>query len=349
MILSPFLGTTTPLAGYGLIDKVWQNRDTETPFSAFLPGKIPAMAHFRKRSGGWSVEIERRGIRESKTFQHKAEAQAWAARREAEIRGGEVGIPNFTLDAVFERYARDVSAKKKGRKWEEDRIALVRRDPLALVRLRDFGKVQVAAWRERRLKAVSAASVRREWNLLNHACNLAVEEWGWLKVNPFKLVKRPADGKARTRIATDAEIATLLERSSPNMARVIRFALETGMRAGEIASLTAEDISGSVATLRDTKNGTSRQVPLSKVALEQLPAPFGLTAGGISCQFTKRCREEPPIVGLTFHDLRRLAITRLAKKLDPLTLAKMVGHRDLKMTLNVYYAVNMADVAALLD
>lgn len=342
------------------------------------------MATFYKIPSGWRAQVARQGVRKSRAgFLTKTAAKAWADKVEAEILGGEVAIPNLTLDAVFERYGRDVSAKKKGAKWEEARIGLVRRDPLARARLRDFGKVEVAAWRDRRLQAVSAASVRREWNLLNHACNLAVNEWGWLKVNPFKLVKRPADGKARTRIATDAEIATLLERASPNMQRVIRFALETGMRAGEIAGLRAEDIVGNVATLRDTKNGTSRQVPLSKLALEQVSmsggvesrhavvpcnprtcmaliavgsgssAPpahpiFNLTAGSISGLFAKLCREVG-IVGLTFHDLRRTAIVRLSKKLDPMTLAKMVGHRDLKMTLNVYYQINAADVAALLE
>jgi integrase len=32
---------------------------------------------------------------------------------------------------------------------------------------------------------------------------------------------------------------------------------------------------------------------------------------------------------LTFHDTRHEAITRLAKKLQELDLARMVGHRDL--------------------
>lgn len=290
--------------------------------------------------------MARHGVRKSRScFPTKTAAQAWANKTEAEILGGESVIPNLTLDAVFERYGRDVSAGKKGEKWEKARIGLLRRDPLALVRLKEFGRVEVAAWRERRLKEVSAASVRREWNLLNHACNLAVNEWGWLKENPFRLVKRPADGKARKRIATDAEIAVLTERASPNMRRVIVFALETGMRAGEIAGLSAEDVSGSVAIVRDSKNGTSRDVPLSAKALEQLPAPFGLTAGSISGLFAKTCRQEPPITGLTFHDLRRTAIVRLSKKLDPMTLAKMVGHRDLKMTLNVYYQADMQEVA----
>lgn len=346
---SPFLGTLTPLAGYALIDKPGQTRDTKSHRLAFHPAKILPMAHFRKRSGAWQAIIERQGVHESKTFPLKGEAQAWAARREAEIRGGEKGIPNLTLDAVFERYGREVSEGKKGRKWEQARIGLVRRDPLALVRLRDFTGTHVAQWRDRRLQSVSGASVRREWNLLGHACETAVYEWGWLKSNPFGKefkVKRPTDGKARKRIATPEEIERLTGAASENLRRVIVFALETGMRAGEIASLKVSTISGQVAKLDDSKNGTSREVPLSKVALEQKP-PFSLTAGSISAMFA-RLTAEVGIEGLTFHDLRATAATRLSKKLDPYQLAKMFGWKDMDMVLT-YYRETAADVAALLD
>ena len=350
-------------------------RTVSSTFGSFFTHNLP-VATFYKLPSGWRAQVARHGVRKSRAcFPTKTAAQAWANKVEAEIIGGEVSIPNLTLDSVFERYGREVSEGKKGRKWEQARIGLVRRDPLALVRLRDFTGTHVAQWRDRRLQSVSGASVRREWNLLGHACETAVYEWGWLKSNPFGKefkVKRPTDGKSRKRIATPEEIERLTGAASENLRRVIVFALETGMRAGEIASLKPEDIYGKVAIIRDSKNGTSREVPLSKVALEQingrpsgdssgaaeqvkcrgneLPPPtlFRLTAGSISAMFA-RLTAEVGIEGLTFHDLRRTAIVRLAKKLDPLTLAKMVGHLDLKMTLNVYYQADMGKVAALLD
>ena len=48
-------------------------------------------------------------------------------------------------------------------------------------------------------------------------------------------------------------------------------------------------------------------------------------------------------------DLRREATTRLAKKLDVLTLAKVTGHRDLRVLSRVYYAPDMGEVAERLD
>jgi integrase len=302
------------------------------------------MATFRKRGKTWRVEIERRGVRRSATFESKQAATAWAARQEAEIMAGVRGeVPNLTVAALLERYAREVSPGKKGERWEVVRLTALERDELAKVKLRDLDAPHVSAWQQRRLQAVSSATVRRERNLLNNVFEIARKEWRWLGKNPFEGVRRPKDGKARTRIATDGEIVKLLAAASPEMSKAITIALESGMRAGEIAS--NPEIRGRVAHLRDTKNGEAREVPLSARAVECFPVT--LTAGSISALFARLC-EDCEIDGLTFHDLRATAITRLARKLDALQLAKMIGHKNPKM-LMVYYRETAADIAARLD
>lgn len=52
---------------------------------------------------------------------------------------------------------------------------------------------------------------------------------------------------------------------------------------------------------------------------------------------------------LHFHDTRREALSRLSEKVDVMTLAKISGHRDIKILLNTYYAPKMEDVVKLLD
>lgn len=42
---------------------------------------------------------------------------------------------------------------------------------------------------------------------------------------------------------------------------------------------------------------------------------------------------------LHFHDTRREALTRLSKKVDVMTLAKISGHKDISILQNVYYAL----------
>jgi integrase len=129
------------------------------------------------------------------------------------------------------------------------------------------------------------------------------------------------------------------------------FAIETGMRMGEIAALKWSDIDKTVANVRRGKTAAAaRRVPLSPEALrllKQLPKDnetcFGLLPKQIDALFRK-ARDKALINDLHFHDSRATAVGRLAKKLDILDLAKMIGHKDLRM-LQVYYRDSAEDIA----
>ena len=128
------------------------------------------------------------------------------------------------------------------------------------------------------------------------------------------------------------------------------------MRAGEIVGLTDKTVDRTtrVATLPRTKNGSVRKVPLSTAALkllDELPETdgplFNLNSQQIDALFRK-VRDKAQIWDLHFHDSRHEAITRLAKKVDVLSLARMVGHKDIKM-LMVYYNETAEELAQRLD
>lgn len=53
--------------------------------------------------------------------------------------------------------------------------------------------------------------------------------------------------------------------------------------------------------------------------------------------------------GLHFQDTRREALTRLAKKLSVMDLAKVSWHRDISILQNTYYAPDIAELAQKLD
>lgn len=315
------------------------------------------MASIKPHNGKWRAFVFKAGIRKSKVFDVKAKAVAWATHEEAEILSGKHGdVPDKTFGQLLSKYANEVSVTKRGERWERLRIALTCRDEIARVHLRELDARHVAAWRDRRLTQVSAASVRREWNLLSNACTIAVKEWKWLKENPMREVRRPPPTDARDRIATDEEIERILfclgytkdEAPTTASARVgasVLFAIETGMRAGEITGLRWDRVFLDKAYCNIIGGKTAsakRDVPLSAEAMriiQQMPADsdilFNISTTQIDALFRK-ARAKALVEGLTFHDLRHTAITRLAKKLDVLALARMVGHRDLKM-LMVYY------------
>lgn len=312
------------------------------------------MASFQKRLGKWRAQVARNGVRRSGTFITKAQAEAWAARIETDILDGEAGIiPSKPFRDALDKYAKEVSPSKRGARWEKLRLALIGRDPLGAVLLPALASSDFAAWRDRRLRQVSAGSVLREWTLLRHVVTVARGEWGWLKENPLAGVRRPPAPHARDRLATCEELERVIyclgwdggmpETATARVAVAALFAVETAMRAGEIAGLTKERINTQArfARLETTKNGKPRDVALSPGALwliEQLPAMnpvFGLTTSQIDSLWRKG-RDRAGVGDLRFHDLRHLAITRLAKRLGVLELARMVGHRDIRQ-LAVYF------------
>ena len=70
---------------------------------------------------------------------------------------------------------------------------------------------------------------------------------------------------------------------------------------------------------------------------------FGVTSASCDALFRK-AKGRAMIDGLHFHDTRREATSRLSKKVDVLTLAKITGHKDIRM-LMVYYEEDMSSVA----
>lgn len=328
------------------------------------------MASYRKRSGGWRAEVAKLGIRDSQTFETKAAAVAWATAREAGIlaqAGKSRTTVSMTLSEALRRYKRDVSPTKAGQRWEELRLDKFDRELEWVGEMMDrITSEQVAQWRDVRLKKVKTATVRREMTLLSSVFELARREWKACLVNPVRDAKRPSNGQPRERRVAPGEISALLNRLGfvegqppvtllQELAYAFLIALETAMRQGEILGMTAKwvNLRERFVRLPMTKNGSSRNVPLSKRAGELLgplyhgkgadDRLFKLESASADTMF-RRVRDELGIDGLTFHDTRHEAITRLARKVDVLDLARITGHKDLK-SLMIYYNATASELA----
>ena len=321
------------------------------------------MAAFKQlESGKWQVQIFKAGKRTSKSFPTKKAAKDWAAREEyLAVNAEPVGSTMLVKD-VFDRYANEVSVLRKGEKWEVVRLNKIGRDEIGDIVISKLRSADIADWRDRRLLEVMPASVAREMNLISGVMTVARKEWGYLSSNPVTDVRKPNKPPPRDRVVTASELEALalsagsdLQNITARVFHAFLFACETAMRAGEIVVLTWEnvDLDRAVAHLPTTKNGYSRDVPLSTEAVRLLKAlpeadpVFGLNSSQTESLFRK-IRKRAHVEGLVFHDSRRTATTKLATKLDVLKLAKMTGHRDLKILLNTYYKADPADDAKLL-
>ena len=311
------------------------------------------MASFTERKGQWQVRVRRHGFPTLvATFPTKRDAEVWAAQQEADIGRGRF-IDNreaerTTLQECLDRYQREVSPLKKGYRKEVSVINRWRRSALAPRTVASIRGMDVAAYRDTRLKEVSAHTVANELILLSHLFNVARKEWGMDGLqNPVSLVRRPKRPRGRDRRVLPGEEERLLATASPMLRRAIILALETAMRQSEIAGLAAPDLDlrARVVRLVDTKNGESRLVPLSSRALEALQdGPIGLTANSLSHAFANQCKAVG-INGLRFHDLRREATSRFFERgLSAMEVAAITGHKTWVM-LRLYTALKPEDLA----
>jgi integrase len=324
----------------------------------------------KQADGSWRIQIEIAGVRSSKSASTKRECENWAAIRTAELRNdAKTGLSgNHTLLAALRKYATDVSPKNKGERWEVIRLtALERQLPVSLP-IQRITPDLLGQWRDGRLLKVKPSSVLREMKLLSSVFEVARREWRWIAENPLKDVRKPSSPEHRTRTIKFSETRRLLRsmtyhRGKPQsitqaLAVCMLFALSTGMRNGEIMALTWTNVKDGYVYLPETKTDKSRDVPLSKVGkrlLERMRGfnsvlVFGLTSQTRDTLFRKY-RDRVGVDGLTWHDLRHSAATRLGKglgkaeKLTVLELCKIMGWSDPKMAM-VYVNPTVQDLAA---
>lgn len=327
-------------------------------------------------NGKWRAQIFVKGQRDTQVFRTQREAKSWASTREDEMRRLR-GVPEdqkHTLRQTLERYVEEVTEKKKGSHHETLRIRSFLRDFPELVNLSlaDVKTPALAAWRDSRLKTVAGSTVNRDINWLRNALLIARDEWHWMTHNPFAGFRFPNDPAPRDRRVTPAEVKAICRgcnyvtgRAPISKTQEVAFAflisLRTSMRAGEILSLGKDnvDMKKRTATLSHKMQyltGKPRVVPLTRHAVRLL-APlmhkdrcFTIGAGSLATLFRKErdllAKTIPSIATLHFHDARAEALTRLSRKVDVMTLAKISGHKDLSILQNTYYRESAEDIAA---
>lgn len=315
------------------------------------------MATFRNRNSKWQARVQIKGhaVR-SKTFINKVDAERWAKQIEVEIQKGSytnlILAERTTFAEIIERYIAEVLPTMRGGKADYIRLKALARHPISKLNMVALTPQKIAQHRDERLKEIAPATVIRELSYFSSIITHARKEWGININNPVALVAKPKNTQGRSRILDATETNALFEALKPTgrrsiwMLPLVKLALETAMRRGELLGLRWEDIDFQKRTiyLQLTKNGTSRIVPLSSHAIQilnEMPPSidgriFPITHEVVSQAFN-RARKKSGVKDVRFHDLRRMAITRMAEKLPNLIeLSAVSGHKSLAM-LKRYY------------
>jgi len=210
-------------------------------------------------------------------------------------------------------------------------------------------QAEIIAKKKKPKEVINFATINRELSCLRRVLNWYRKQKRIKFDNPASCFEMYRE-QARERVMTEEEERRFFEsgKPSPEIRDIVIFALATGMRRSEIFRLKKTDVLlgdlGGFIILRDTKNGESRRVPLTKEltaflkkVINEYPESehvFNQKNGqpyrDLKEGYNAACKRAG-IEGLRFHDLRHTFCTRMANEgVSPFVIMQIVGHKDTK-------------------
>ncbi len=216
------------------------------------------------------------------------------------------------------------------------------------VYLEELERRDVRQWLHARAAPVSA---NRDLALLRAVYAHAIER-GWCESNPASSVRRRTE-RPRRRIATPAELRTLVEQATPMWRAILAVAVLTGMREGELRLLRRDALTEDGVLLARPKTGAESLITWTAALRDAIAAAleaqrveslyvFPSRKGGPYTEYGfrttwRRLCDRARVDGLQFRDLRRTAATAAATLEDARDL---LGHTSTAITRRVYRTRN---------
>jgi integrase len=277
----------------------------------------------------------------------------------AQIAEGKWFVPergvDKTVKELMERYLRDHSGPNKSPKsHRSDRC-------VAAHLIRAFGDLTLKEVRpsllaehkaKRRSEGAAPKTINIELGILSHAFQLAVKEWEWIGDNPVLRVSREKVRNLIERWLTSEEERRLLAASPTWLQEIIMFAVNTGLRQGEILNLQwpKVDLFRKTITLLEQKNGAKDTLPVNAKALEVLKARAKVRSLKSDYVFYNgagnrmdardllrvfyRVMKKADVKDFRFHDLRHTFATRLVQAgVDIYTVQKLGRWKTISMVM----------------
>jgi len=198
------------------------------------------------------------------------------------------------------------------------------------------------------------ARANRVWSILRAALNHAFDnervsdDRAWRRLKPFRNVDQP-----QTRFLRIEECRRLIAAGGAELRPLVQGCLFTGLRLGELLALTVADVGEDHVTVRHSKTGKARRVPLNEEGVEFFGGLLNGKSRGetlfVGAECTPRTKMwlsramraacatakiEPPV---EFRQLRTSYGSLLLNADAPLsTISELLGHKDTRMTRRHY-------------
>jgi integrase len=207
------------------------------------------------------------------------------------------------------------------------------------------------AWRDKLASTAGRRQADYAWAVLARVLSWGLDR-GLVLANPCARGGRLYRGSRADKVWTPADEAAFQARAPVNLRLALMLALWTGQRQGDLLRLPWSAYDGQRIRLRQSKTGTPVVIlvgaPL-KAALDAAPklSPIILTnsAGkpwtspGFRAAWSRACKTAG-VSGVTFHDIRGTAVTRLALVGSTVAeIASITGHslRDVHAIIDAHY------------
>ena len=270
-----------------------------------------------------------------------------------------------TLSEVWPHYLAWAKIHKKSWNMDESRYRIYLKESLGHLPMDSIKPYQVQSILNKMHPEFKPSTITKVLMLAKRLYSWSIEQGLYEGKNPCAVIKAPRYDNRVTNTLSQNQLERLLKVLDdwPNKipTLIIRFALYSGKRKGEILNLQWSDIDlqNGFITLRETKSGPMQKAPLNKHCLEIIQSASSLKKdspyvfpsrtgtryyyGGIDKTW-RLIRKKADLGKFRFHDLRHTYASYLASsgKVDIYTLKELLGHSDIKMTMRYAHLINGA-------
>lgn len=328
----------------------------------FAPDNEAAVANvraYRTSTGGkrFVALVRIRGFKPtSKSFSAKRGALDWAAARERELRaqrergGARQDVGEISIRQLIERFLADPGTRQRRYFLDLERLVAEWAAEYGDLKVRAFGRYQIARFRDALVAGRSPATVNRYMSAMRRCWNWGMEHGYVLDAAMWPKKLMLEEPKAREVMATAAQLGPVFaacDAHSAPLGSLVRFLVGTGARLSDALAVRWRDVdleAGDVA-IRGQKTQRALCVAMLAPAVEALERAAAVKhlSGRVFWQFKDRrapgwqwlkARKSFPeeFRTMRLHDCRHLCASLLAASgATDVELAAQLGHSTLTM------------------
>jgi len=306
-----------------------------------------------KRGRVWWVDYfdqNHERMQESSRSTNRRDAESLLNIRKSEILRGVFRRPvRITFGEFGERYMAHAKVNKRFWLRDEQLLGHLKKFFGTERQLSEITAADIEGYKMHRKASVSGSTVNREMSLLKRMFNLGIEWDLYLGLNPFRKVKFFREFNIGLRVLSLEEEEKLLRNAAPYLQDLICFALNTGLRVGEIFSLcwSNVDLEKNILNVFAPKTQKIRGIPINKDARRVLEfwvlgkrnefvfynPDTGKPFVDLKIGFKLACKKAE-IDGVTWHTLRHTFASRLVDRgVDIVTVKELLGHSSIMVTM----------------